>query len=434
MEEILARARKVSEEAEVYIASFDETPVQFETNRLKHIQNKQSKVVVLRIIKDGKIGCATTAGQDDYSTLIDDAVATAEFGQQAEFHFPARHTFPEVEIFDSAVEKVSLTEMAELGEEMIAAVTGYSPETICEVDVEKVSYEISVINTNGGKANFRQTIFGLGIEGQLVRGTDMLFVGDHASSCRPILDTSKIIKTVKTHLRLARRQAKIATHPMSVIFTPDGVASALILPLMSAFNGKTVLEGASPISKRLGKKVFDSKFSLADDPTIPFRPGSRPCDDEGVKCQKTTLVDRGVVKHFLYDLQTAARAKTRSTGNGHRGTGGGLPTISPNAFVVTNGNTSFNEMVRNMNEGLVVESLMGAGQGNTLGGDFSGNVLLGFKIEKGKIVGRVKDTMVSGNIYQLLKNISAVGSDGKWVGGSLYTPSLCIPDVSVSSR
>jgi len=77
---------------------------------------------------------------------------------------------------------------------------------------------------------------------------------------------------------------------------------------------------------------------------------------------------------------------------------------------------------------------MGAGQGNVLGGDFSGNVLLGYKIENGQITGRVKDTMVSGNIYQLLKNIAAICSDTKWVGGSLATPSLYFNDVSVSTR
>jgi len=81
-----------------------------------------------------------------------------------------------------------------------------------------------------------------------------------------------------------------------------------------------------------------------------------------------------------------------------------------------------------------VEQLIGAGQGNTLGGDFSGNVLLGFKVENGKITGRVKDTMVSGNIYQMLKNITAIGSDGKWIGGAFRTPSFFFADVSVSSR
>jgi PmbA protein len=433
MEEILARARKVAEEAEVYMAAINETPVQFETNRLKHIQSKQSKVVSLRIIKNGKIGYATTTRLDDYSTLIDDAIATAEFGQKAEFHFPSYRRFPKVEIYDPNVENVSLKQMTELGQEMIDAVTGYSSEVVCEAGVNKITCEISILNSRGGKANFQETVFSLGIEGQLIRGTDMLFVGDYTSSCHPVLDSREIIHTVINHLKMAKRQATVTTKSMPVIFTPEGVASALILPLMTAFNGKTVLEGASPIGNKLGQQVFDTKLTVYDDPTVPYRPGSRPCDDECIPCHQIKLINKGMANHFLYDLQTAAKAKTKSTGNGHRGAGG-LPAPSMNAFVMEGGVTSFNEMVSNTKEGLIIEQLMGAGQGNTLGGDFSGNVLLGFKIENGEIVGRVKDTMVSGNVYRLLNEITAIGSDCKWVGGALCTPSLYFPSVSVASR
>jgi PmbA protein len=91
-------------------------------------------------------------------------------------------------------------------------------------------------------------------------------------------------------------------------------------------------------------------------------------------------------------------------------------------------------MVSDIEEGLVVEYLMGAGQGNILGGEFSGNVLLGFKIENGKIVGRVKDTMVSGNIYKVLKELVAIGNDNRWVGGMLNTPSIYCHDLSVAAK
>jgi PmbA protein len=91
-------------------------------------------------------------------------------------------------------------------------------------------------------------------------------------------------------------------------------------------------------------------------------------------------------------------------------------------------------MVSDMKEGLVIEQLMGAEQTNVLGGDFSGNVLLGYKVERGKMVGRVKDTMVSGNIYQVLKDIVAIGSEPRWVGGWLNTPPLYCPSVSVASK
>jgi len=202
---------------------------------------------------------------------------------------------------------------------------------------------------------------------------------------------------------------------------------------MVAFNGKTVLQGASPIGNRLGELVFDKKLSLWDDPTIAYRPGSRPGDDEGVPSQCTPLIEQGKVANFLYDLQTAALAHTQSTGNGRRG-GSGLPTPSPSAFVIGSGDTTFEEMVRDMKEGLVIEQLMGAAQGNILGGDFSGNVLLGYKVESGKIVGRVKDTMVSGNVYQVLKQITAIGSEARWVGSFLKTPHLYCPSLSVASK
>jgi len=63
---------------------------------------------------------------------------------------------------------------------------------------------------------------------------------------------------------------------MSVIFSPDGVPGSLILPLISAFNGKIVLEGASPIGKRLGETVFDSNLTIEDNPLVPFNTNSRP--------------------------------------------------------------------------------------------------------------------------------------------------------------
>ena len=432
MEEILALAKKAAEEAEVYMVTSEETPVHFESNRLKNIQYKQSQSVALRVIKNGKIGYATSTTMDNAQQLVDAAVATAEFGMKVEFQFPSVKTFPEVAVYDPAVEKVSLETMTRLGEELIAKINGYSSEVICEGGVTKASSVLKIINSRGGQAGFKESVFGLGIEGQRIRGTDMLFVGDYESSCHPVLKTDTVVKTTIRQLELAKNTAKVTSKPMSVIFTPDGVTGSLVLPLISAFNGKTVLEGASPLGKKLGEKVFDKNLILSDNPLIPYNTGSRPCDDEGVPCQVTPLVTDGVIRNFLYDLQTAARAKTKSTGHGQRQ--GGLPAPSPHAFMITPGNVSFEEMVKSIDEGIIVEQLLGAGQGNMLGGDFSGNVLLGFKIEKGEIVGRVKDTMISGNVYQLLKEISAIGSDAKWVNGFLNTPSICCANVSVSSR
>ena len=433
MENILAQAKKMAEEAEVFMVSSERTSAQFEANRLKHIQSKQSSSVALRIVRQGKIGYATTTELDNSQSLVSMAVETAPFGMPAKFVLPPLNSYPQIEVFDSGVESVPMEEMINLGEELITTIRSHTPDIVCEAEVTKAVISVRIINSSGGQASYRKSIFSLGIEGCLTQGTDMLFVGESESSCHPLSESKAVAEVVLQQLELAKNRASVPSRSLPVVFTPNGLASALISPLMAAFNGKIVLEGVSPIGNRLGQQVFDKKLWLWDDPTIAYRPGSRPCDDEGVPSQHTPLIKQGTVANFLYDLQTAALAHTQSTGNGSRNHGG-LPAPSPSAFIIAPGDTTFDEMVNDIKEGLVIEQLMGAGQGNILGGDFSGNVLLGYKVESGKIVGRVKDTMVSGNIYQILKDITAIGSEARWVGAFLKTPPLYCPSVSVASK
>jgi PmbA protein len=432
VEEILARASKVASEAEVFRVTSEETTVRFESNRLKQLQTSQSTSVALRIIKDGRVGYATTTGEGDAERLVRDAIETAEFGTAAQFHLPDSREFPEVAVYDEAVGAVPIKDMIDLGEAMIATVTGHTPDIMCEAGASRGVISLRIINSRGGEAEYRKSFFSLDLEGNLVEGTDMLFVGESESSCHPVLKTESVTAPVLKQLELAKNKAKSPGGQMPVVFTANGFA-ALVLPLISAFNGKTVLEGASPVGDKLGKAVFDRRFGLYDDPTIAYRPGSRPCDDEGVPSQHTPLVEDGVVRNFYYDLQTAARAGKKSTGNGARGRGG-LPGPATGVLVVTPGKATFDEMVADIKEGLVIEQLMGAEQGNILGGDFSGNVLLGFRVENGKITGRVKDTMVSGNVYRILKDIPAIGGEAKWVGGFLQTPPFYLAGLSVSSK
>lgn len=432
MERILNEAKKVAEEAEVFCITSETTPVQFEANRLKHVQSKQSTNVALRIIKDGRIGYASSTNLKESRKIVDSAVETAEFGMKAEFEFPSLDSYPEVVTYDPAIRRVSTEEMTKLGEKMISSVREKTPELQCEASISKGTVSVRLINSRGGQADYRKSVFSLGVEGQLIRGTDMLFVGEGQSSCHPINDISGVTEIVHQQLEFSRNNTSIKTGELPVIFTPRGVASALAQPLMAGLNGKLVLEGSSPLTNKLGDKSFDNNFSIFDDPTIDFQPGSRPCDDEGTASQRTPLIENGVVANFLYDLQTAALAGKKSTGNGERH--GSLPSPSVSTFVVSAGKTTFNDMVADIREGLVVEFLMGAGQGNTLGGDFSGNVLLGYRIENGKIVGRVKDTMVAGNIYKVLNRVAAIGCETVWVGGMIQTPPIYFSSVSVSSK
>jgi len=433
IEEIINRAKKVAEEAEVFLVSSKEVPVGFEANRLKMLDTSESTSVSLRSVKDGKIGLSGTTRLDDPQALVDMAVETAQFGAAAKFTLPAAQDYPQIEIYDDDVESVAIEDMVEMGNSLIDKLRSHTPELVCEAGVTKSVGTVHILNSRGGEASYHKSHFSISIEGTLIRDTDMLFVGESNSSCRPIRDIQDIADAVIEQLELAKRTASVTTGKLPVILTPKGVASALLSPLALAVNGKMVVEGASPLVGRRGELIFDERISIWDDATQNYRPASRPCDDEGVPSQRTALIERGVVANFLYDLQTAAIAGTTSTGSGSRSRGG-MPTPSVSALVIEEGDTSFKEMVRDMKEGLVVEMLIGAGQGNVLGGEFSGNVLLGYKVESGEIVGRVKDTMVSGNIYDALKGLVAVGSEAQWVGGALRLPHLYISSLAVASK
>ena len=432
MEEILAQASKVAEQAEVFRVSSESTPIHFEANRLKQVQTKESTSTSLRLIKGGKIGYAQANGFIEPETLVNMALETCQFGAKSAFEFPGHTAYPHTDILDTRIDKITIDEMVDLGERLIASITKHTPDVLCQASVVKGIISVDIINSRGGQASYAKSFFELGLEGVLVKGDDMLFVGDSQSSCHPILDFKSLAEEITAQLELAKRNASISTKSMPVIFTPLGVASTLMAPITAAFNGKIVLDGASPLKDKLGKQIFDKGLSLWDDATLPYQIASYPFDDEGVPGQRTSLIDSGVASHFFYDLQTAALANTKSTGNGGRQ--GGLPTPSTSSLVIGKGNVPYHDMVRDIKEGLVIYMLMGAEQGNILSGDFSGNVLLGYKVESGEITGRVKNTMVSGNVYQILNKLEAIGDEAKWVGGLLQTPHLYCPSLSVAAK
>ncbi len=434
LEEVLGSARRKAEQAEVFSASARVTTVQFEANELKQIQSRESSSTALRIFREGKIGFGTTSGGGDWEALVDMAVETSRFGSPANFQFPSSHDYSETHIFDPEVERIAMDRIVEIGRELIARVKRHTPDILCDVQITKGASSVSLMNSQGGGGRYDKSFLSLSLEGILVRDTDILWVEDSESSCRSdLIAIDELVDRVVWQLEMAKKKATVRTKLLPIIFTSQGVASALLGPLVLAFNGKAVLEGASPLRDKLGEPVFDKRLSLWDDATVAYRVGSYPFDDEGVSSQRLPLVASGVVTSFLYDLQTAALAGERSTGNSRRA-GGGSPSPAVSSLVLEKGTVSFQEMVKDVKEGLVVEEVIGAEQGNILGGDFGGNVLLGYKVENGEIVGRVKDTMIAGNVYQVLKELPGIGQETRWVGGTLQTPPLYCSGVSVTTK
>ncbi|MBN1856101.1 MAG: TldD/PmbA family protein [Dehalococcoidia bacterium] len=434
MERLLELAQRESQQCEVFEVRSESTLVHFEANRLKQVETKQSHSVAVRLVRDGRIGFASASGEYSPERLIEMAVETSSFGAPARLTFPGTRQTLAVKLYDERVASLEVASMIEMGSGVIESVVGRYKDVQCEGMVSRSTGSVHIINSNRLDDSFRQTGLGLFMEGMRVKDTDMLFVGDGVASCDLFLQADVIAESLLRQLELASRSATITTGSYPVLFTPLGVGAALMGPLAVAFNGKNVVEKASRLAGRAGEELFDVRLSLRDDATLDGRPTSAPFDDEGTQCRRIDLIQNGVVGDFLYDLQTAAEAGVESTGSGHRGDARSQVRPGKSAFVLEEGDTSYHEMLSGIDEGLVVEELIGANQGNLLAGDFGGNVLLGYKVEKGEIVGRVKDTMVAGNIMDVLKKVPAIGTDGRWVGGGLRTPSLLCDGVSVSAK
>jgi PmbA protein len=433
MEQILELARREAQQAEVFHAVSQSTRVYFEANRLKQVESRQSNSVALRLVKDGRIGFASAGGAVEPARLVRMALETAAFGAQARISFPDNAQFAPIPVYDVRVASADMSALIDVGAGVIDHVIRHDAEVLCEGLVSAGAGEVRILNSAGLDTAYRKTNMAVMMEGVRVEGTDMLFVGDTMSSCQLFDDAECVAATMIVQLDRAARSASIATGTYPVLFTPHGVGAALLLPLAVAFNGKNVVEKASRLAGREGELLFATNLGLRDDATIPGHGASAPCDDEGIPTRPVRLIDAGKVSGFLFDLQTAADAGAESTGSGHRADARSQIRPGMSAFVVDPGDTGLEAMLSTIDEGLVVEELIGAGQGNMLAGDFGGNVLLGYKVEKGEIVGRVKDTMIAGNVMEALARPISVGNDARWVGSGLHSPSILCDGVSVSS-
>jgi PmbA protein len=137
-----------------------------------------------------------------------------------------------------------------------------------------------------------------------------------------------------------------------------------------------------------------------------------------------------VVTGFYYDLQTAAQAGVTSTGNGRRDL---LtpPRPQPSNIVIEPGTTSLEAMLQQAGDGLLVDLLLGASPAHALRGTFSRTVLLGYKIEQGRIAGYVKGIALAGNLYDMLRDVQAIGNTGYW-SSDFCAPYLLVNGLSIA--
>lgn len=200
----------------------------------------------------------------------------------------------------------------------------------------------------------------------------------------------------------------VKTQKASVVFDPD-VAFAILGGVLSAINGERVLQGASFLRDKMNQKIASELVTIIDDGTKPKGLGSKLFDGEGVPTQKRVIVDKGILKGFMYNTIVAKRAGVMSTGNASRGSFASLPGIGPHNFYLAAGESSREDIIKATEKGLLLKGVTGYGI-NPVSGNFSGGAS-GFWIEEGKIAFPVRGLTIAGEAFEMLNGIDMVGND-----------------------
>ena len=428
LEQLMSR----SDQAEVVQLQSESTKVGFEGNRLKSSQVEETTGVAVRVIKDGRLGFAASSGLAANDKLVTNALESAAYGDEIPISFPAPQRAPQVTTFDQAIVDLPIPRLVEIGQEIIELVLEIEPEARLDIELERGIQHLSIQNQAGTDLSFDRSPLAISFQISRVQGDDVLLMFDILGTTVWEEDYMAFVRRLGEKLGLAQWSATIQSGRMPVLFSPTG-ALALALPLMEGVNGKNVYTGISPMKGRVGQKLFDSKITVVDDATIDGKFESAPYDDEGVPHRRNVLIEEGVLKGFLYDLKTAAQSGVESTGNGSRRLFSPPSPASTN-LVFKTGDTPLADIIADIDEGLLVEDLLGLGQGNVISGAFSNPLSLAFKIEKGEIVGRVKDVSIAGNIYELLQDVAAISRETQWVYSEISMPYIFLADMNVVAK
>ncbi len=433
-----------ADECEVFWQEVTTSSVRFEDSRLKSADSLQARGMAIRVLADGRLGFATASDMGKVREIIKAAVNCARASDKVAIVFPS--SLPATNaayLEDEAVDKIQLDAMAESAERAIRRLNDYDPAILAFGGIGKGDIRIRVVNTSPFDSDYRKTLLSASVGGQLIDGTNILYCYREAAGTTASLDFNKLTEQVIKDFEISRVNVDIETGPKTVVFTPRA-AVELFGVLKLGVNGRNVEKQTSPIRDRMGEKIMSDKLTIVEDGLLEEGVGSAPFDDEGTSLEKRIVIDQGVLTSFAVDLRTAPKLDLPPTGNGfrfNRLTGSqsyeSPPSPQSTNWLLLPGEPSYEEILSGIEDGVVVDLMMGLFTGNLLSGDFSANLMLAYRVKKCKLVGRIKNAMVSGNFYDIFRdNVTAVSRETERVTSGSTTnvfPYVCARNVMIST-
>ncbi len=435
--------RKGAEEAEAFLSSISSTSVNIERGQIVRGIKRRDQGLGIRAIYRKTVGFSYTNMLTD-KTVEDAAVKAFQSAKASKpdnnwVGLPSPKKLGETkDTYDKKLTAISPDKFVEIASVLLSAVEGYDKRVLpIGGGVGTFLASKAVVNSHGVETCDE----GTGIECSIET------IAREAGEVTPVcfeLNVERVYKIAPEWVgREAARQAvsslkaeKIESGTFSVIFTQPALDALLYYTLINAVKADYVQRERSVLKGKVGEAVASNLVTIHDDGLLDGGLQTWKFDGEGVPSQKTPVIEKGVLKHFLYDNYTANKVGVESTGNAFRG---GLapytftPVLEATNFTFTQGNKSPENLISEIDNGLIVYGVQGAHSSNPESGEFSVVATPAWKIEKGSVAYAVKGAMLAGTIFDVLRSVSALGNNTRKIG-QLVAPWIRVENVKVIGR
>jgi len=415
IEKALRILENLVDEAEIYYSRDENNEVVVKNGKIDTFKENISRGFGIRVIKDKRVGfCYSTKLNEE---VLHEAVKIAKLSESDKFlSLPEKQKYISKSTFDERILDVSSEDIAKFVKELTSACWDY--EVIPTYGI--ISFGSSrdlIYNTNGIEGEDKGTSIFCYLSTVAKHGGEVATGFDYEISSRLDIDFFNIGEKAAKLAKESLNAEKIEVLTTNLILKPYAFAELIENTLIPSLSAENVQRGRSLLAGKIGEKLF-SDINITDDGILENGVYTSKFDGEGVARQRTKLVEKGVLKNYLYNTYTANKDNKKSTGNASRSYSS-LPDIAPTNFKVS-GKGKLSE------EGLVVHGLIGAHTSNFVTGDFSVETRNAFLNGK-----PIKKAIISGNIYELLKKVAGFGKDYRQVS-NVIAPSIEFEEIRVA--
>jgi PmbA protein len=426
-------------DAEVYAATTNESEVFIENNDVKQAKSQAISSMGIRVALDGSTGFYST--NDLAKSRIRDAVVMAVKVARAspkDKHniFPTKtrsKSKPLRGIYDRNAESFRTLDAAKMASDMLKSAKSYDGRV--SVDSGNFSAQLvthSLANSNGIEQKEKATVFSWSIMGMAIENTEISSFDYQVGSSHHVKD----INVYDTANEFAETVVKsLGTRKINenfkgeMLLTPMAANEMIEEVIAHSINSDAVQKKSSRFAGKLDKQVASDLLTVEDDATNVEGINASSFDREGVPHRRNLVIEKGVLKKFLYNTYTGNKDGVRSTGNAG-GSTSSPPTVSTTNFVVRPMNSSVDTLVSEIDKGMIISRF--SGNVNPVNGDFSGVVKGGQLVINGSIEYPVKEVMVAGNVFDALHRLNGISKERKVIYDSIL-PHMRFDGISFTS-